>query len=189
MKKQKLLILIFFFLLLYKLYLNTIILSSNYDVFSPMYMDNYAVETCMYLLLNNNKQLIDLSTIQSTSVVMLNKLIGGFWMDVRLKITFRLRCACYTCNYLQRDNSRQGKFMKLLRIEIENYPIIMTMGMYRIEPPWISICLTGFRLLPQYWGRENGVLFLRWCISLKNWSYRPPIERQCKPFQKHVSSY
>jgi hypothetical protein len=24
---------------------------------------------------------------------------GVFWMDVRLKITFRLRCACYTCNY------------------------------------------------------------------------------------------
>jgi hypothetical protein len=28
---------------------------------------------------------------------------------------------------------------KLLRIEIENCHIIMTMGMYRIEPPWISI--------------------------------------------------
>jgi hypothetical protein len=30
---------------------------------------------------------------------------------------------------------------KLSRIEIENYHIIMTMGMYRIEPPWVSICL------------------------------------------------
>jgi hypothetical protein len=28
---------------------------------------------------------------------------------------------------------------KLLRIEMENYHIIMTMGMYRIEPPWVSI--------------------------------------------------
>jgi hypothetical protein len=27
------------------------------------------------------------------------------------------------------DTSRQGKFLKLLRIEMENYPIIMTMGM------------------------------------------------------------
>jgi hypothetical protein len=30
---------------------------------------------------------------------------------------------------------------KLLRIEMENYHIIMTMGMYRIEPTWVSICL------------------------------------------------
>jgi hypothetical protein len=30
---------------------------------------------------------------------------------------------------------------KLLRIEMENYHIIMTMGMYRIKPPWVSICL------------------------------------------------
>jgi hypothetical protein len=30
---------------------------------------------------------------------------------------------------------------KLLRIKMENYHIIMTMGMYRIEPPWVSICL------------------------------------------------
>jgi hypothetical protein len=28
---------------------------------------------------------------------------------------------------------------KLLRIEMENYHIIMTMGMYRIKPPWILI--------------------------------------------------
>jgi hypothetical protein len=30
---------------------------------------------------------------------------------------------------------------KLLRIEMENYHIIMTMGMCRIEPPWVLICL------------------------------------------------
>jgi hypothetical protein len=35
-----------------------------------------------------------------------------------------------------------GKFLfKLLRTEMENYHIIMTMGLYRIEPTWISICL------------------------------------------------
>jgi hypothetical protein len=28
---------------------------------------------------------------------------------------------------------------KLLRIEMENYHIIMAMGMYRIEPPWVLI--------------------------------------------------
>jgi hypothetical protein len=27
-----------------------------------------------------------------------------------------------------RDTLRQGKFLKILRIEMENYPIIMTMG-------------------------------------------------------------
>jgi hypothetical protein len=27
------------------------------------------------------------------------RVVGRFRMDVRLKITFRLRCACYTCNY------------------------------------------------------------------------------------------
>jgi hypothetical protein len=73
-------------------------------------------------------------------------------MDVRLKITFQLRCACYMCNYLQRDTSLQGKFMKLLRIEIENYPIIMTMGMYRIKPPWVSICsIHTYQTKYRYW--------------------------------------
>ena len=42
-----------------------------------------------------------------------------------------------------RDTSRQGKFFwKLLGFEMENYPIIITMGMYWIEPPWITIYLT-----------------------------------------------
>jgi hypothetical protein len=47
----------------------------------------------------------------------------------------------------------------------------------------ISTLLTGFRLLPQYWGRENGVLFLRWCISLKNLSYRPLLRESTSPFK------
>jgi hypothetical protein len=34
-----------------------------------------------------------------------------------------------------------GKFLKIsLRIEIETNHIIMTMGMYQIESPWVSIC-------------------------------------------------
>jgi hypothetical protein len=32
-------------------------------------------------------------------MIMIMIIIGGFRMDVRLKITFRLRCTCYTCNY------------------------------------------------------------------------------------------
>jgi hypothetical protein len=53
---------------------------------------------------------------------------GGFRIDVHLKIT----CAI----------PRVRKILsKLLRIEMENYHIIMTMGMYQIEPPWISVCL------------------------------------------------
>jgi hypothetical protein len=31
------------------------------------------------------------------------------------------------------------KFIKILRIEIANYPIIIRTGMYCIEPPWISV--------------------------------------------------
>jgi hypothetical protein len=42
---------------------------------------------------------------------------------------------------IPRDTSRQGKFSKILRIEMETNHIIMTMGMYQIEPPWVSICL------------------------------------------------
>jgi hypothetical protein len=45
--------------------------------------------------------------------------------------------------------------------------------------------LTGFRLLPQYWGREKGVLFSRGCISLKNRSYRPLLRDNTSPF-KHT---
>jgi hypothetical protein len=46
------------------------------------------------------------------------------------------RCGCVDN---VRVTSHQGKFLKILRIEIENYPIIITMGMYRIEPLWILI--------------------------------------------------
>jgi hypothetical protein len=44
--------------------------------------------------------------------------------------------------------------------------------------------LTGFRLLPQYWGREKGVLFSRGCISLKNRSYRPLLRHSTSPFKR-----
>jgi hypothetical protein len=43
--------------------------------------------------------------------------------------------------------------------------------------------LTGFRLLPQYWGREKDVLFLRGCISLNFWSYRPLLRAGTSPFK------
>jgi hypothetical protein len=56
-------------------------------------------------------------------------------------ITWRLRCACYTCNYAPTAQylATRKILLKLLRIEMENYHIIMTMGMYRIEPPWVPI--------------------------------------------------
>jgi hypothetical protein len=45
------------------------------------------------------------------------------------------RVTMHTARYLA-----TRKILKIfLRIEIENYHIIMTMGMYRIEPPWVSI--------------------------------------------------
>jgi hypothetical protein len=48
------------------------------------------------------------------------------------------------------DNVRDTS--KLLRIEMENYHIIMTMGMYRIEPPWVSICLIHtYQTKYRYW--------------------------------------
>jgi hypothetical protein len=70
------------------------------------------------------------------------ELNGVFRMDVGLEIMFRSRCACYTCNFAYGAIPRVRKILsKLLRIEMENYHIIMTMGMYRIEPPWILVCL------------------------------------------------
>jgi hypothetical protein len=47
-----------------------------------------------------------------------------------------------------------------------------------------GLLLTGFRLLSQYWGRENGVLFSRGCISLKNRSYRPLLRDSTSPFKR-----
>jgi hypothetical protein len=40
-----------------------------------------------------------------------------------------------------KKNMDCSKQKQILRIEMENYHIIMTMGMYRIEPPWIMVCL------------------------------------------------
>jgi hypothetical protein len=51
-----------------------------------------------------------------------------------------------------RDTSRQGKFSKILRIEMETNHIIMTMGIYQIEPPWVSICLIQtYKTKYRYW--------------------------------------
>jgi hypothetical protein len=48
---------------------------------------------------------------------------GRFWMDVRLKITFRLRCACYTCNYAYSAIPHVVRkiLKKLLRIESHHH--------------------------------------------------------------------
>jgi hypothetical protein len=44
-------------------------------------------------------------------------------MDVRLKITFRLRCTCYTCNYAYSAIPRVVRkiLKKLLRIESHHH--------------------------------------------------------------------
>jgi hypothetical protein len=57
------------------------------------------------------------------------------------------------CNYAYSAILRVRKIpSKLLRIEMENYHIIMTMGMYQIEPPWISICLIQtYKTKYRYW--------------------------------------
>jgi hypothetical protein len=60
--------------------------------------------------------------------------------------------------------------------------ITVSHGRWKIIKSWRT-SLTGFRLLPQYWGRKNGVLFLRCCISLKNWSYRPLLRDSTSPFK------
>jgi hypothetical protein len=41
-----------------------------------------------------------------------------------------------TARYLATRN-----ILENIKNQVENYHIIMTMGMYRIEPPWVSICL------------------------------------------------
>jgi hypothetical protein len=56
-------------------------------------------------------------------------------------------------------------------------------------PFWVDGCLlTGFRLLPQYWGRILGSFFTGLYLPQKL-VLSPPIERRYKPFQKHVPSY
>jgi hypothetical protein len=46
--------------------------------------------------------------------------------------------------------------LKLLRIEMETNHIIMTMGIYRIEPPWVSICLIQtYKTKYRYWYAVN----------------------------------
>jgi hypothetical protein len=59
--------------------------------------------------------------------------LGG-WFRVQLGY---FECAGLSSRYL----ATRKILLKLLRIEIENYHIIMTMGIYRIEPPWILVCL------------------------------------------------
>jgi hypothetical protein len=72
---------------------------------------------------------------------------------------------------------------------METVHIIMTMGMYPIETPWVLICLTGFLLLPQYWGMILGSFFYGG-ISPSKTDLAPPLETQYVSIQKHVlSSY
>jgi hypothetical protein len=61
------------------------------------------------------------------------------------------------------------------------------------KSPWLIDCqmigrLTGFRLLPQYWGWILGSFFRGVYLPQKS-VLLPPIERQYTPFQKHVHSY
>jgi hypothetical protein len=49
--------------------------------------------------------------------------------------------------------------------------------------------LNSFQAIVPLMGQKKGVLFLWGHISLKKTVLSPPIERQHKPFQKHVSPY
>jgi hypothetical protein len=59
---------------------------------------------------------------------------------------------------------------------------------YHPTKQMISDYLTGFWLLPQYWGRILGSFFTGVYLPQKL-VLSPPIERQYKPFQKHMPSY
>jgi hypothetical protein len=43
--------------------------------------------------------------------------------------------------------------------------------------------INGFQAIVPLTGQEKGVLFLRGCISLKNWSYRPLLRASTSPFK------
>ena len=81
--------------------------------------------SCHQYLDNSNQH------IHTTSRGWFNPKVGFFWYT---GLTFWFN---YNARY-PRDKENSSK---LLRIEMENYHIIMKMGMYWIEPPWISICL------------------------------------------------
>jgi hypothetical protein len=51
-----------------------------------------------------------------------------------------------------------------------------------------KISLTAFKLLSHIWDRKKGSFFTGVYLPQKS-VLEPPIERQYKPFQKHVSSY
>jgi hypothetical protein len=60
----------------------------------------------------------------------------------RVFLSFARRCTCYTCNYAysaipcDKENSSKN-----LKNWMETIHIIMTMEMWLVKPPWISICL------------------------------------------------
>jgi hypothetical protein len=56
------------------------------------------------------------------------------WCHIKSWGVFPLELAFFERVAEVRDSP---KFFKILRIEMENYPITMTMGIYWIEPPWI----------------------------------------------------
>jgi hypothetical protein len=51
-----------------------------------------------------------------------------------------------------------------------------------------NLPLTAFKLLSHIWDRKKGSFFTGVYLPQKS-DLAPPIERQYKPFQKHVSSY
>ena len=93
------------------------------DCFIRSFYYGFALETWTFFVF----------TVGSTSRFII---IGAF----QLKVIF---CGTLATEFLIcAIGSRQENSFKLLRVEMENYHINMKMGMYWIEPPWVSIYLT-----------------------------------------------
>jgi hypothetical protein len=82
----------------------------------------------------------------------------------------------FACQKMARDNNKDGAKEKLFfntRKEVcRKGDSVALFKMPHLNDNGSYLSLTGFRLLPQYWGWILGS-FLRGCISLKNRSYHP----------------
>jgi hypothetical protein len=105
-------------------------------------------------------------------------------MDVGLEITFRSRCACYTCKYaysaIPRDKENSFEILKkLLRIESHHHDN----GNVSNRTSMDTGLFNSFQAIVPLTGQEKGVLLLRECTSLKNRSYRPLLRASTSPFK------
>jgi hypothetical protein len=80
-------------------------------------------------------------------------------------------------------------FLLFGRLVLSTLLLIMSSLLLSCVPFWRSgWCLTALELLPYIWGRKKGSFFKGELLPQKL-DLKSPIERQYKPFQKHVPSY